>query len=208
MLVGGRASDPIPGKDLREILNGLAAKPNGSDVALEILYMRLFSDRNQKKPAVPEVVETGRDLLQKIKFKKDGQRQDHRLARIIKSCLTGDGAGNAFAAVCENFKKSIADNTSYAFHYDDFVQSLFTARPVDALEIFLGGDEANRKLGIEIIRDTMRHGKPIQFVTPMTLSGGAGRAPTSATCWSLTLFRHSKQRRINPLLNGIRPRLR
>jgi hypothetical protein len=163
-LVGGRASDPIPGKDLRELLNGIASKPDGSNVALEILYMRLFSDRDQKKPAVPEVVETGRDLLEKIDFKKDGQRHDHRLASIVRACLTGDGAGKAFTAVCENFKKVVADNTVYTFHYDDFVQSLFTARPVDALDSFLGGDEANRKLGTTIILDTMRHGKSIQFV--------------------------------------------
>src|SRR5260370_23573408 len=42
-LVGGRATDPIPAKDLQEILSGIAANPRGVKVACEILYMRIHS---------------------------------------------------------------------------------------------------------------------------------------------------------------------
>jgi hypothetical protein len=166
-LVGGRATDPIPAKDLQEILSGIAAKLGGVKVACEILYMRLHSDRDQKRPSELELREAGRELLQSVIFANKENAQDHRMGSLVRACLTGDGGLQPFKSVCENFKKAVAAHKAYAFRYDDLIQSFFKARPADALEIFLGGDAANQKLGVKILGESTRHSKnPFKSVTP------------------------------------------
>jgi hypothetical protein len=151
----------------KEILSGIAAKPGGVTVACEILYMRFHSDRDKKLASAPELIEAGRDLLQSVVFTNKDNAQDHRIATLVKVCLTGDDGLSAFTAVCENFKEAVASHKAYAFRYDDLIQSLFKARPIDALDEFLGGDAANQKLGVKIFSEGIRHSKsPFAFVEP------------------------------------------
>lgn len=64
-----------------DLLVLIADQPDGFDVALEVLSMRLFSDRSAKRELEPELIETGRELLQRIEFRKNNnQRRDRQLS--------------------------------------------------------------------------------------------------------------------------------
>jgi hypothetical protein len=165
VLAWGRAPDSISGPDLKRLLLALAETPAGWDVAIEILYMRLFSDRQEKKFPDAALIETGRQLLKAIKFKKNARNGDHRIGSIIKACLTGPDATEAVRALCGRFKQAVAARETYSFEHDHLLRSIFKAQPTVALDAFFGGDVANQKLGREIISDVSRnHANPLDFV--------------------------------------------
>ena len=84
VLAWGRASDSIRSADLKALLLALASKPSGWDVAIEILHMRLFSDRQDKKPIDQALVEVGQVLLKSFKFKRYNPNGDHRITSLVE----------------------------------------------------------------------------------------------------------------------------
>ncbi|MEX8495517.1 hypothetical protein, partial [Sphaerotilus sp.] len=56
-LAFGRATDHLAGRDLKDLVLILADQPDGFDVALEILHMRLHSDQSAQREHVPELLE-------------------------------------------------------------------------------------------------------------------------------------------------------
>jgi hypothetical protein len=59
----GRATQPIPGADLAEVLRMIAKRPGGVDVAVDVLSMRFHGDRDIKREHDPDLVQVGRELL-------------------------------------------------------------------------------------------------------------------------------------------------
>jgi hypothetical protein len=165
VLAWGRAPDPISGADLKRLLLSLAEAPAGWDVAIEVLYMRLFSDRQEKKAPDPALIETGRQLLKAIQFKKSGRNGDHRIGSLIKACLTGPDDAEVVRTLCGRFKEAVAARETYSFEHDHLLRSIFKAQPAVALDAFFGGDGANQRRGCEIISDVSRnHANPLDFV--------------------------------------------
>ncbi len=77
----GRATDHLAGGILKDLLLLIADQPDGFDVAVEILYMRLYLDRSAQREHEPRLLEAGRELLQRVTFRKSNQRGDHRAGR-------------------------------------------------------------------------------------------------------------------------------
>jgi hypothetical protein len=159
----GRATDPIAAPDLRDLLLAIAATPNGYDVAVEILYMRLHSDRDKKQGILPEVVTAGCELLQQLPFTKH-DREDHRIGEIAKSCLKGDQGVGVVQELCGRLKAAVEKYETYVFHHDDLLQGIFLAQPIATLEALCGGnvDELNR--GVRMLRDVGFRKRPLAVV--------------------------------------------
>src|SRR5207302_3572426 len=104
----GRATDPIPAPDLKELVLTIAAMPSGYDVAVEILHMRLHSDEERKEGIPPEIIDAGCALMQQITFTKKNDREDYRLGAITKSCLTGDKGAAVTHEICRKVKDAVA----------------------------------------------------------------------------------------------------
>ena len=85
VLAWGKAADPISGPVLKALLVALASTDSGWDVAIEIIYMRLFSDRQDKKIFDPALIEAGRELLKSFQFEHNPNR-DHRFKSLIEAC--------------------------------------------------------------------------------------------------------------------------
>jgi hypothetical protein len=169
-LIGGRATDPIPGKELKKLLVELASKDGGFDIAVEILYMRLFSDKNQKRATDPDLIEAGRDLLKQLKFTKGKHKDDHHIGALIKSCLSGLDAERDATEMCVRFLAAVASRETYGFEFDHLLQSLFKAQPVAALNGFFAGSDADRKHACQVTLDvSYHHANPLDFVPAPTL---------------------------------------
>jgi hypothetical protein len=169
-LSGGRVSDPIPGPELRTLLSEMSSKDGGFDVATEILYMRLFSDKDQRRAIDPALIDAGRSLLKRLTFSKDARKDDHRIGSLIKMCLSGaDGIGGA-KEVCGNFLKAIAARETYGLGYDHLLQDLFKAQPLAALDGFFDRSEDDQRRACQLMLDVSHHhANPLDFVPPATL---------------------------------------
>lgn len=149
-LAYGRIADDIEGSDLKCLLLLIADEPAGLDVAMEVLYMRLYSDGVAARPHQPELQDAGRELLRRVKFTKGSQNGSHNLAGIVRACLTDEEAGPLAAEIGRRFRQAVADRETYAFDHDELVGALLSAQPAAVLDALLDGDEKDQRVGIHI----------------------------------------------------------
>jgi hypothetical protein len=177
VLAWGRASAPVPASDLKELILAIAAKTDGLDVAIEIHHMRIFSDRQDKKSIAPELIETGRGLLNTLTPSKYHQNEDHRIGTLIKLCLTGPEGLATFKTVGENFKQALIEHQIYAHNCARLFQALFRAQPLAALDVFFGGSDAPR-LCQAILDASYHHPNPLNGVSANDLIAWCDEKPT------------------------------
>ncbi|WP_145986614.1 hypothetical protein [Methylocaldum marinum] len=135
----GRATDPIPSPDLRRLLTSISLLPNGSEVAVDILYMKLYSTRKDGVAIDDDLIQCGRTLLLQYPFAKSGQRIDHKLADIVEACLTGTEAAECAEAICKRLAEAFSTYSASAYDYGSLLKSLFQVQPIAALTILLAG---------------------------------------------------------------------
>ncbi|MGJ4748431.1 hypothetical protein ACQV5M_18875, partial [Leptospira sp. SA-E8] len=128
-LAYGRATDHLTGDDLGDLLLLIAEQTNGFDVALEILYMRLFSDGSVQKQNDSELLKTGRELLRQIRFKRDSEHVAYKLATVVRPCLAGPEGASLAAELATRLKQAIAAHETYSFDNDDLFKSLLMVHP-------------------------------------------------------------------------------
>ena len=108
-LASGRATDPVSGQDLNELVVEIAAKPGGYDVAIEILWMRLHSDTERKQDHGPEIIDAGCELMRQLRFTKKKEREGYRLEELSKRCLVGEKGATIVQEICRKAEGLGAD---------------------------------------------------------------------------------------------------
>lgn len=149
-LAWGRTTDDLAGSDLKDLLLLIADQPDGFDGALEILHMRLHSDRSARRSHEPEVLEAGRELLRRMRFKKDSQSSDYNLAHIARACLKDHGAGPHAAEIARKLRQAIAGYETYAYSNNDLLKALLGTQPTAVLDALFEGDERDQRSGIKV----------------------------------------------------------
>jgi hypothetical protein len=165
-LAMGRATDSIAGPDLKALIVAMASKPDGGlDAATEILYMRLFSDRQEKRTIDPALIEAGRELVAAFEFTNGRQEGDRRIPSLVKACLSGADGAKGVEALCRKLKDAVAKHEASAFAHHKLLNSLFKAQPSVALQAFFGGDGPDQNRGCQIILEVSHHhANPLDFV--------------------------------------------
>jgi hypothetical protein len=163
-LAVGRATDPIPAPDLRELVLAIAHMPNGSYFAAEVLYMRLHADEQQNRGIAPELADAGCALLQEYAFTSNDDREDYGLGKIAASCLTGVKGVAAVTKFCINLKQAVRTHKTHAFYHDDVLGGLFRAQPTAALDALCAGSAEELQLGIRVLRDARKRKDVLTFV--------------------------------------------
>jgi len=177
-LSGGRVSDPIPGLDLKTLLSEMSSKDGGFDVAVEILYMRLFSDKDQKRAIDPALIEAGRALLKHLTFTKNARNSDHRIGSLIKVCLSGADGIDGVKEICAAFLKAIAGHETYGLGYDHLLKSLFKVQPLAALDGFFDQSEEDQKRACQLLSDiSHNHENPLDFVASAIILAWCDKKP-------------------------------
>jgi hypothetical protein len=162
-LAYGRATDPIPPAELRSLILALAALPDGYDVALELLHMRLHADGNEELD--PALIATGQDLLRRFSFTEKNAREDYRIGEIARACLGGEQGSIVAQELCAKLRDAVATHATYGFYHDDLLQGLFHAQPFASLNGLCSGDEDDLTRGIGILHD-VRSRKDLIGVIP------------------------------------------
>jgi hypothetical protein len=174
----GGTTDDLPGQSLGELLLLLAGKPDGFEVAVEILAMRFYSDRTAQRQHEPELCEAGRQLLRLVKFKKGNQRDDDELARIARACLVGLEAGPLAAEIAGRLRHAVATYETNAYANDDLLRALLAVQPIAVLDALLEGSEREQRAGIRLFDHMHRHRPgPRDELTAEQLVAWCGRKP-------------------------------
>jgi hypothetical protein len=159
-LAYGRSCDPIPGPTFRDLVLAIGERPGGEVVALDILAMRIFTDRSDKRLTVPETMEAGRKLLQAFELPNErtrDERIDHDLALVVSGCLEGSEGRQAAVKLCgrliEGFDKRHLSPSDYA----DTMTALFKLHPSEMLDAFFAQGEKRRRRAVQTFALFMRH---------------------------------------------------
>lgn len=144
-LAFGRTTDHLAGGVLKELLLLIADQPDGFDVALEILYMRLFSDRSAQREHEPELLEAGRELLKRITFCKGNQHRDHALATVAKQCLAGQDTSPIAVAIMTRMKSALTVYETTLSYNKELLEALLAAQPAAVLDAFFEDDWTNQQ---------------------------------------------------------------
>jgi hypothetical protein len=164
-LAYGRASDTIPANDLGALVMKIAAMPEGFDAAVEILYMRLHSEKDWKDGYCQETLDAGRQLMRRAEFSGRNDREDYRFAKIVKACMAGDAGAEPALEICGKLKNAFVTHVSHPYYYDDLLGSLFTVQPRACLDGFCAGD-AELESGIRFIDEVRRLKKSLLDMIP------------------------------------------
>ena len=172
-LAFGRTTDRLAGGALKDLLLLIADQPDGFDVAMEILSMRLFSDRSAQREHDPELLEAGREILPRIKFKRDNQHEDFELAGVVNTCLTGPVAGPVAAGLAAQLKQAVATYETCSFENDGLLNALFEVQPTAVLDALFAGDEMDQQAGVTVFDHLGDHRKnPADVIPSEILSRG------------------------------------
>jgi hypothetical protein len=175
VLASGGASAPIPAVDLKDVILAIAGKTNGHDVALDVHYMRIFGDLQNKKPVAPELIEAGRELLANMAW-NFRDNETHRVTALIKQCLTGSDGWSTFVTVCDNFKQALSEHQIYSHNSGRLFQALFKAQTTGALDAFLGAGDADQ-LCQAILDASRHHPNPLNTLPITDLTAWCNMAP-------------------------------
>jgi hypothetical protein len=150
-LAWGRASECISPHDLSKLLRQIVCKPDGFDVAAEILFMRLDSKSDRKQGNPRELVDVGRHLMRRVKFAKRQDRSDYHLAGIVKCCLGAARDAILVEQICRKLKTAILKHQTNVSGNDDLLHALLSVYPRAALDgLFVGKKGA---VAARLIRD-------------------------------------------------------
>lgn len=150
-LVSGGVTHQISGSDFNNLLMRIAIKPEGLDIAIEILYMRLSFDEGRRNSTPAELIDIGCELMRQFTFTHRNAGNDYRVGIIAKCCLVGEKGATTVREICRNLKAAVSKSETYAFYHTDVLQVLFRAQPLAALEGFCGGDQTQLNLGVSIL---------------------------------------------------------
>ncbi len=137
-LQGGRACDALSGRQLSELLLAICERDDGIGPALDIMGMRIFGIRSDKKAVSLEDQAAGRELLRKVTFQIKRNNDAHHLASIVRACLRVTEDGDIAEKLCNGIMSGNKETLTVASNYTDVIGALATSYPRVVLDIFIG----------------------------------------------------------------------
>lgn len=186
LMYGGRTK-PVPAAALAGLLLRMIDYEGGLDAAREILAMRFYGDRQDKREVAPDLVAVARRILTDSRLYSENRRASHEAASLLRHLLDSEGESGA-RDVCEAMREADGEHKYWsdsdwrefailmARRYPRVVLDEFSLaipgsrtrrRHASLLSLFLGGSLANDVDG----RD------PDGRVDPGTLIEWAEQAP-------------------------------
>jgi hypothetical protein len=152
-LGGGGVTHGITGPDFNNLLLRISDRPQGVDVAMEILFMRLSFNREGSSP--DELVEIGCELLRRLKVTGGiDSNLAYKLQIVGRHCLTGDKGAATVREVCTKLRDAISRSEASAYGHREFLQVLFNAQPLAGLQSLCSGDAAMVKIGVRVLENS------------------------------------------------------
>lgn len=165
-LAHGRATDHLSSSLLKELLLLIADQHDGFDVALEILDMRLFSDRSDQREHEPELLEAGQELLRRATFRRNNANGDCKLADIAKACLTDPASGPIAAEIAARLRQAVANYETHSFDNNHLLTALLELHPMAVLDAMFAGEPDEQQVGSSVFEQLSDHQSNAADVIP------------------------------------------
>jgi hypothetical protein len=171
-LAYARFMDAAAGDILGNLLLLIASRDGGVDVAIEVLGMRIHSDKSDKRTHHPAIVRAGREILLRVRFSRSHNDRYYDLKQIVKSCLTGSASSDVASQIARSLKEAIHRHEVYPFDVSDVVKALLKVQPNAVLSALFPADEADHRQGLALFEHTVEDERnPVDMVSlPVLLS--------------------------------------
>jgi hypothetical protein len=123
-----------PPDELAALLKEIATLPDGVEVALDILHMHLYANREQKENHNRRLVSLGRDLLGRADL---SDARDYAAHTLIRICLAGNEGQRDAEKICGSLRSAIDAYDLDPHHCQFTLTALFETQPFTALDAFL-----------------------------------------------------------------------
>lgn len=133
----GRATDHLRDDTMAQLLQRLSIKPEGLEVAIDVLSMHMFDNPN---PIGPRLRQVALSLLANAPLSKDNHRMDHALASLVRFFLKGSEGEAAARELLMSVRKGFEDYTLSQYGLTETLAAIAEAQPKTALEILVGDD--------------------------------------------------------------------
>ncbi len=149
----GLVTDGLSGPDFKTLLLRISDQSDGIHVAVEILYMRLFSSQGGVSP--DEFVEIGCMLMLRLDVTEGTDPNfAQRLQIIGRRCLLGDTGAATVREICIKLRSAVSRSEASAYGHREFLQVLFSAQPAAVLQSLCSGDAAVAEIGVRILANS------------------------------------------------------
>jgi hypothetical protein len=156
-----------PPDALGPLLIDIANLADGVEVALDILHMHFYRDREKGRQCAPSLIAVGRELLLRADFRKKQLLRDFGLNTVIRVCCAGPDGEATLREICDRFRAGL--ETVYLSSYDlrRVLKALFETHPLIALDEFLLPELMSRNRGL--FEGGLGSGTPVENVGAETL---------------------------------------
>jgi hypothetical protein len=149
-LQGGGATHDLSGSEFNQLLLRISDHPEGVDIAMEILVMRLSFER--ERSSSEELVEIGCELMRRLNvIRAPNSNSEYHLQIIGGHCLLGDKGASTVREVCTKLRDAVSRRDCSAYAHRELLQILFTAAPLAVMRSLCSGDAAMVKVGIRVL---------------------------------------------------------
>lgn len=194
MLGHGRVSDNLSAQEFKEMVTSIAARDGGVEIALDILYMRIFSKRKDQKTIEDAERETGRVLLGLVTFEKRQDKEIRSITKIVQECLVSPKDDVLVEALCERLLYGLSQWKISAIDYGQLVAEIGRIYPRVLLDILVerASNEFDSKLSIwKAFRENNLC--PIEAIPDDILLEWANEHPESRFCQIAEVLRPWKK---------------
>ena len=179
----GRATEDLSDERLGQLLQKLSLKPEGLEVALDVLSMHIFNNPN---PVGVRVRQVAHDLLANIPITRHNQRLDYSLGRLIKYFLNGSDGEALARQLLETVRNGIDTYSLSRFDLTETLAALFSTYPKVALDLLVSDDpdEGDAYYRRRALAGGRRSGAlanvPVETLIAWCIDGGPDRWPSVA----------------------------
>ncbi|CDF96514.1 hypothetical protein BN844_4189 [Pseudomonas sp. SHC52] len=135
-IANGAVNDSPP-EELSALLLDIAQLPEGVEIALDILHMHFFRDREGGQQWDHLLIETGRNLLCRTDFSKSGQLRDYGMHTVVSICCAGIKGEDTARDVCNHLSVAIESYQASPYDLNYVLKGLFETQTFIALDAFL-----------------------------------------------------------------------
>ncbi|MBE3288358.1 MULTISPECIES: hypothetical protein [Enterobacter] len=149
------------------LLTDIGNLADGVEIALDILHMHFYRDREEGRQRAPSLIAVGRELLLRADYRKKQSLRDFGLNTVIRVCCAGPDGEATLREICARVRAGL--ETVYLSSYDlgYVLKALFETHPLIALDEFLLPELRPRNRGL--FEGDFGSGTPVENVGAETL---------------------------------------
>lgn len=170
-LAYGRVHETINDGDFYKLIKLISSQPNGLEVAIKILHMRLHGQKKNEQHN-KTIIGLGQELLTMFQFQRKtsrNDRSDYELSEIIKTSYVTNSAKENAKILGDKLLQGFMSYDIYPWDYSRVLEALASTQPQAFLETFLESNENNREIDIPFLDEIRTRSNPISKINEQVI---------------------------------------